>query len=136
MTNDEKKQKLLECKANAYDSIVRLRATHDSHRRFHALTLHVIASVTQFANALSHCATTSSPQFPCACHDPQCEACHGECKRDASCQVELTPNLEQQMGVTEMDNVLMCDECANSALHRGTASLLEECCPETGQDFS
>jgi hypothetical protein len=131
MQRELKQQKLLESKAAAYDSIVRLRACTDSHRNFHRLVLHVIAGVRDFEKQLALAPTTASEQFPCGCGDPNC-GCVGKCLREASCQVELCTAVDSVE--PEFTNVLMCDLCANFALHRGTARLVEESCPETEQN--
>lgn len=132
MTFETKVQKLLECKAAAYDSIVRLHDTHDSHRNFHRLCTHVFAGVQDFKRQLELAPETHSEQFPCMCRDTQC-TCHGRCSREASCQVGMTLTLEGHVhpDADALGNVLMCDLCANSALHRGVVSLVEENAPDS-----
>jgi hypothetical protein len=128
MTPELKAQKLLECKAAAYDSIVRLHDTTVSHRNFDRLVGHVIRSVIDFKRQLELAPETQSEQFPCMCRDVQC-TCHGRCSRDASCQVELRET-QCHPDADSLGNVLMCDLCANSALHRGVASIVEENAPD------
>ena len=133
MTKEIKQQKMLECKAAAYDSICKLRHEIDSHRNFHRLVEHVMQGVRDFSKQLDLAVNTASEQFPCMCNDTQCEACEGKCNREASCQVMLATEINGEPFADQ--DVLVCDLCANSALHRGIARIIEESCSEIEQDL-
>ena len=127
MTKQHKHQKLLECKAAAYDSICRLRASVDSHRNFHRLVEHVMQGVRDFAKQLQAAPTTQSEQFFCQCADPACSHCHGDCKREASCQV-------YRIDMQDDGGTPMCDLCANDAVASGVFNVIEESCSNTEHD--
>jgi len=115
MTKEMKHQKLVECKANAFDSIVRLYDTIDSNRNFHRLCRQVIASVETFERTLNEAPTTQCEQFPCM---------NEGCKREATCQgIDLATQQEASL--------LLCDECANALLHKGVITIVEENFSET-----
>lgn len=118
MTKDAKQHAITQAKSDAFDRILELLLILDSHRNFHRKVDEEVKTTMDVIRKINRQSHSTSEQFPCMCTEPGCP------------NHLYTPTCASagtiQVFIEDDETVIMCDRCANHALHSGIARVVEE----------